>query len=603
MYLREFFVKNSGPLRQLHINFDFNEDGSPIPYLLVGANGSGKTNFLSIIADALIRGASSFFSDVVTPYSGSGQSYFRIVGGRALTYNEPGGFSVLKFFDGSEEFFFTESTGNFSSGDAQKLLPDSLKGAATWALGEQAKKFPIPRNRVQEIYEGGVYAFFPSNRFEYPNWLNRDALVQDTYSVEERYTGVLNKPLFVEHGIDAFAQWVLGLITDSRMPVAITPVSDAGQVALAPDGPYNPQTLKTLAIANLVLSTIMNDEEAKFFWVGRQDPRKIGVRSGMRPLAGGLDALSGGQTSLLSIFGTLLRYADATSFDGTELDISSIAGVVVIDELDAHMHIDLQMKALPKLISLFPNIQFIVTSHSPFFALGMEKEFPDDKVRIVDLPTGLVVNAEAYNEFGSAISVLAETKAFEKKIGESLASADKPLIWVAGETDVMYLKTAAKLFGFTELIDCIEWIGTPSNAGGGEYTGDSSLKAAVKFLRHNPGFTQRTVIAIFDNDAKQVDDIFGNVHLIALRKIDGAAVEDGIENLLPAHVITEDVIEEKEKPSSIAGKPKIIPELRKMMLAQRLCGDTAVETNFKEFKPYLERIAAIASPGTVPTSG
>jgi hypothetical protein len=50
MYLRELFIKNSGPLDELQIDFTFTSDDRPIPHVIVGKNGTGKTNLLSIIA-------------------------------------------------------------------------------------------------------------------------------------------------------------------------------------------------------------------------------------------------------------------------------------------------------------------------------------------------------------------------------------------------------------------------------------------------------------------------------------------------------------------------------------------------------------------------
>ncbi len=43
-----------------------------------------------------------------------------------------------------------------------------------------------------------------------------------------------------------------------------------------------------------------------------------------------------------------------------------VQGIVLIDEIEAHLHIDLQKKVLPFLIRFFPRIQFIVSTHSPF---------------------------------------------------------------------------------------------------------------------------------------------------------------------------------------------------------------------------------------------
>lgn len=41
-------------------------------------------------------------------------------------------------------------------------------------------------------------------------------------------------------------------------------------------------------------------------------------------------------------------------------------GIVLIDEVETHLHLKLQKIVLPTLTALFPNIQFIVTTHSPF---------------------------------------------------------------------------------------------------------------------------------------------------------------------------------------------------------------------------------------------
>ena len=43
-----------------------------------------------------------------------------------------------------------------------------------------------------------------------------------------------------------------------------------------------------------------------------------------------------------------------------------LEGVVLIDEIETHLHLDLQKKIMPILTNMFPNIQFIVTTHSPF---------------------------------------------------------------------------------------------------------------------------------------------------------------------------------------------------------------------------------------------
>ena len=46
-------------------------------------------------------------------------------------------------------------------------------------------------------------------------------------------------------------------------------------------------------------------------------------------------------------------------------------GIVLIDEIETHLHLELQKNIMPFLTQIFPNIQFIVTTHSPFVLSSM----------------------------------------------------------------------------------------------------------------------------------------------------------------------------------------------------------------------------------------
>jgi hypothetical protein len=596
VYLRELFIKNSGPIRELHLELAFTSEGLPIPHLIVGRNGSGKTNVLSLIADALMEGAATVYNDILTR-EGIGRNWFRIVGGKTTSYNQAGTFSIFRFEHEDQQYFYNEHAGQITTEQVREMVPPSLQAGVSWNDGDaDSKAFPMPEDVVRSIYTGGAQIFFPSSRSEAPFWLNQKSIFEDSFNTTENYTQSLNKPIYVEHGIDQFAQWLMGVLTEAKVGVEQVPNPDnPSQMvlkAVESDIPLWSSTKNTLTSANQILQAIVADSQAMFYWAGRRQARKVGVSSGGQVLAAGLDNLSGGQSSLLAIFGTILRYGDAAG-----VGPGDVQGVVVIDELDAHMHIDLQTTAVPKLVAMFPRVQFIISSHSPFFGLGMEKQFPDN-VRIIDVPTGLTMSAESYSEFDSAMVTLMKTQAFEKEVGEALAASEQPVVWVAGETDVTYFRKASELLGYTQLVDLFEWIGIPGNSGGGEYTGDPNLKAALKFLKANAGFTSRTVIAIFDCDANQADSQFDNVYVIALEKIENAAVEDGVENLLPSALFTPEVFEDVQKPSGIAGKPKILPELRKTYMAEKVCSATADVANFQSFEPYLNRINEIVSAAT-----
>lgn len=44
----------------------------------------------------------------------------------------------------------------------------------------------------------------------------------------------------------------------------------------------------------------------------------------------------------------------------------NMPGIVLIDEIETHLHLELQKNVLDSLTTIFPNIQFVVSTHSPF---------------------------------------------------------------------------------------------------------------------------------------------------------------------------------------------------------------------------------------------
>ena len=66
-----------------------------------------------------------------------------------------------------------------------------------------------------------------------------------------------------------------------------------------------------------------------------------------------------------------------------------VPGVVLIDEIENHLHLELQKKVLSILTKLFPNIQFIVTTHSPFVLNSIDNATVYDLERHVLVEKGL----------------------------------------------------------------------------------------------------------------------------------------------------------------------------------------------------------------------
>jgi hypothetical protein len=77
-----------------------------------------------------------------------------------------------------------------------------------------------------------------------------------------------------------------------------------------------------------------------------------------------IEALSEGFKSTFAwLLDMMLRIIER----GGDIDnVHNISGIVLLDEIDLHLHPVWQRKILSTLEQLFPSIQFIVTTHSPF---------------------------------------------------------------------------------------------------------------------------------------------------------------------------------------------------------------------------------------------
>lgn len=69
--------------------------------------------------------------------------------------------------------------------------------------------------------------------------------------------------------------------------------------------------------------------------------------------------------------------------------VFDVPGIVLIDEIETHLHLQLQRKIMPLLTTLFPNIQFILSTHSPFILNSMENVVIYDLEQKLLVPDGM----------------------------------------------------------------------------------------------------------------------------------------------------------------------------------------------------------------------
>jgi predicted ATP-binding protein involved in virulence len=116
------------------------------------------------------------------------------------------------------------------------------------------------------------------------------------------------------------------------------------------------------------------------------------------------EQLSGGYRTMLALVMDLTRrIAQANPHLGERT--AEIAGVVLIDEIDLHLHPRWQQRVLVDLLRAFPNMQFIVTTHSPQVLTTVHPE----NIVILRRENDSIVAEQAVSSYGAeAHRVLSE---------------------------------------------------------------------------------------------------------------------------------------------------------------------------------------------------
>jgi hypothetical protein len=100
-----------------------------------------------------------------------------------------------------------------------------------------------------------------------------------------------------------------------------------------------------------------------------------------------IDQLSDGEKCLLAMVGDIARrlaIANPSLDDPLQGE-----GIVLIDEIELHLHPQWQHKIIPRLTETFPNCQFIVTTHSPQI---LSHVYPENIYILQSTPDGIIAS-------------------------------------------------------------------------------------------------------------------------------------------------------------------------------------------------------------------
>jgi len=120
--------------------------------------------------------------------------------------------------------------------------------------------------------------------------------------------------------------------------------------------------------------------------------------------------LSDGYSAVISIVTELILRMEANGNKAYDQQ-----GIVLIDEIETHLHVALQKKIMPFLCDFFPNVQFIVTTHLPFVLSSISNAV------ICDLETKEVITDLSGYSYTALVESYFDTDKYSQKIKNKIA--------------------------------------------------------------------------------------------------------------------------------------------------------------------------------------
>ena len=326
-----------------YLEIDFKKDIN----LLIGDNASGKTSLIKACKYALSAFFSGFSDENTKWISPKSEDFRRIVVNGETIVNE----SPIEIDFEQEDDLFKNARGQNSllkqSKKNSRALVTGIKSYrdnAKWLMEHQYKT--VDGNVVCE-YALPLFASFTTEDIHSKRKLDKKAFRMYAQKSSFGYIDCLDGDGLLEY----WNERLLALKEAGKNEVELTVVHKAIVDALGAEGCNIIDDMDVRPIAKEVFYHFVD---------GREDVQ--------------LDMLSDGYRRLVNIVTDLaFRCVLLNKNIYGEESALRTKGVVLIDEIDMHLHPMLQAVVLKGLKRAFPQLQFIVTTHAPMVMSGVER--------------------------------------------------------------------------------------------------------------------------------------------------------------------------------------------------------------------------------------
>ena len=494
MYLQEINVKNFGPISSFFYKPQFNDAGNPVPIVLIGKNGTGKTLLLSNIVDSFIETKKSIYDNIKEVEA---NKYYKIGTKEYIKNGTKSYFCKTMFSNKDHQSTYIDISSNDPTTEIEQKVYEQNEINDLNRFKQYGFSRKLQNNFTEDDFQNSIMIYFPSDRFYIPRWYNNSNYKRINYDVINTI-GSSNTNIIKTDLLNNVDNWLI----DAFMSTTFQ------SYRLGNDEKF-PEELRNKVInvpqnnniQNLIqqIFNIIKGTSTQITRPSRKN-KKIGIAGNCYDLS----QMSSGEIWIYSLALSIIKEWDI--LHQNDFQFSDIMGTVIIDEIDQSLHIDYIYKILPQIINLFPKIQFIVTGHSPFLIAGLKNDL-NVKPEILSMPNGAIIdNIDEYDEVINTYNIfLAESdklierkNEIEKELNDIKSKIDKLIIIPEGKTDALLLQTSLNVLDIDENLKnkIVFWNFVNYTTLGDE------LNNISKYLINLPNVNK--IVCIHDRDKKQI---------------------------------------------------------------------------------------------------
>ena len=585
IHLEKAIFINRAPFDELVLDFSENEIA-----VLSSVNGRGKTTILSHIVDVFYEMARPHFPN---EFEDKKNKFYRVSSPLYNLDQTQPSFVYLRFktIEGTIDYIdisnnCTEQQYNEAITIENKIPFGKIKSNLEESNYVKNISSNFDKKNAEKTFYNNILTYFPSYRFEMPGYLNEPYKVKLDFTNQSGFSGYLKNPIEVVSGLPQLANWIMDIVMDLVIDLQYS--NSNVRIIKQNLDEIVTQTLISKKIGSLRLGIGPRGSGVSRIQIGQDTTAN--QQSTWKLIYPSIFNLSSGESAILCLFGELLRQADNNK---NNIMLNEITGIVLIDEIDKHLHIKLQKEILPKLFKLFPNVQFIVSSHSPFLSMGLA-EVVQERSKIIDLdnlgiskdPTTNELYTEVYN------MMISENERF-KEMYQSINSQieiTKNLQIVTEGKNTEHIEKAIQILD-SSLIGEVQII-----KGSEDKSGDQQLKNAFDIM--SKGNHASKFLFVWDCDsinlANKVVETSPFKKFCFEKNDNNTKAKKGIENLYSEDLFTEDVYDTKETEIGYGGsKTENIFNKNKFLIKIKQKNESSI---FEKYQPLINRIKDIVNP-------